>query len=95
MGFSHVLAVLFKGYLSLSYLFPIILYKIKISLAHGLLWTKLLYVLDEMAGAPDGTVLQNIYSAGIVSWLAESTEQIMNVYTCGINVYMFKLLFNK
>ena len=31
------------------------------------------------SGAPDGTVLQNIYSADNVSWLAKSAEQIMNL----------------
>ena len=37
-------------------------------------------------GAPSGTVLQDIYSADIVSWLVTSAEQIMNLYTFGINV---------
>ena len=30
------------------------------------------------------TVLQNIYYADIVIWLANSAEQIMNSYKCGI-----------
>ena len=37
---------------------------------------------DNMTGAPDGTVLQNIYSADIVSWLTKSAEQIMNLNKC-------------
>ena len=31
-------------------------------------------------GAPNGTVLQTIYSENIVSLLTKSAEQIMNVY---------------
>ena len=37
-------------------------------------------------GAPSRTVLENIYSVDIVSWLTKSAEQIMNVYICGINL---------
>ena len=33
------------------------------------------------SGTCDGTVLQNIYSVDIVSCLAKSAEQIMNLYT--------------
>ena len=45
-----------------------------------------------MTGAPNWTVWQNIYSADIVSCLAKSVEQIMNLYKCGIT---FKIFFNK
>ena len=38
------------------------------------------------SGAPDGTVLQNSYPADIVSWLAKSAKQIMNLYDCGSNL---------
>ena len=42
-----------------------------------------------------GTVLQNIYSAEIVSLLAKFAEQIIKLYKCGINLYIFKVVFNK
>ena len=35
---------------------------------------------DNLSGAPDGTVLQDIYSADIVSRLAQPAEQIINLY---------------
>ena len=50
--------------------------------------------LTYRSGTPD-TVLQNIYPADIVSWLEKSAEQIMNLYKCGINVYIFKIYLNK
>ena len=41
---------------------------------------------NVMSGAHDGTVLQNICSVDIVSWLAKSAEQITNLYKCCINL---------
>ena len=34
------------------------------------------------SGAPNGTVLHNIYSLDIVSWMAKYAEQIINLYKC-------------
>ena len=39
-----------------------------------------------VSGAPYWNVLQNIYSADIVSYLEKSAEQIMNLYKRGINL---------
>ena len=50
---------------------------------------------DMFSGARGGTVLQNIYSADIISWLAKSADQIMDVYKCSINLYIFKIFKNK
>ena len=50
-----------------------------------------MYDLINQSGAPDGSVLQNIYSADIVSWLAKAAEQILNLYKC-INLYILKYL---
>ena len=36
--------------------------------------------------APNVTVLQNIYTVDIVSWLAKSAEHIINIYKHGINL---------
>ena len=41
---------------------------------------------QAITGVPDGAILQNIYSADIVSWLVKSAEQIMNLYKCDINL---------
>ena len=48
-----------------------------------------------MTKEPNRTILQNIYSADIVSWLAQSVEQTMNLYNCGINLLIFNIFFNK
>ena len=45
-------------------------------------------------GAPNRIVLQHIYFTDIVSWVAKSAEQIMNLYKCGINLLTNMLLFS-
>ena len=47
---------------------------------HAWMWKKATYIAYIAGGAPDETVQQNIYSTNIVSWLAKSTEQSMNLY---------------
>ena len=38
------------------------------------------YLQEKQLGALSGTVLQNIYYADIVSWVAKSAEETMNLY---------------
>ena len=40
----------------------------------------------QQTGAPGRTVLQNIYSADIVSSLAKYAEQITNLYKCDMHL---------
>ena len=50
--------------------------------------------LSIYTGALKGSVLQNNYSVDIVSWVAKSPEQIMYLYKCFINLYIFQISFN-
>ena len=43
-------------------------------------------MLATKSEAPIGTVLLNIYSADIVTWLEKSAKQITNLYKYGINL---------
>ena len=43
-----------------------------------------LIVLGTKPGAPNGTVLTNIYSTNLVSLLTKSAEHTMHLYKCGI-----------